>query len=84
VRLRGWRFPPVEASAMSNPSRIVLRPNHGLTTEQARDARARAWAYVFSCFNRRAKQEGSPTLATLDDTRGESKNGSRTKPILPR
>jgi hypothetical protein len=28
--------------------------------------------------------EGSPSLATLNDTRGESENGSRTKPILPR
>jgi hypothetical protein len=28
--------------------------------------------------------EGSPTLATFEDTRGDAQNGSRAKPILPR
>jgi hypothetical protein len=68
---------------MSDPSRIVLQLDVDTVIEQARDARARAWAYVFECFNRRVNQEGSPTLATLEDTRGDSKYDSRTKPTIP-
>jgi hypothetical protein len=35
-------------------------------------------------LKRPVRNEGSPSLATLNDTRGESENDSRTKPILPR
>jgi hypothetical protein len=59
---------------MSDAPRIVLRPNPNITTEQDRGARARAWAYVFECFNRRVDQEGSPTPATLDNDAKESRN----------
>ena len=31
-------------------TRIVFRPHPGITLEQARDGRARAWAYVFKCY----------------------------------
>jgi hypothetical protein len=51
---------------VSNP-RIVLNPREGLTPEQARDARARAWAYVFDCFNRRREQEGGAAISATDD-----------------
>lgn len=51
---------------MSDAPRIALRPNPGITTEQARDARARAWMYVFACFNRRNGQEGGPPTAPED------------------
>ena len=44
---------------MSNTPRIVLRPNPGVTTEQACNARAHAWAYAFSCFNSRSEQEAA-------------------------
>jgi hypothetical protein len=64
---------------MSDAPRIILRPNPNVTTEQARDARANAWRFAFECLNRRVNQEGSPTLTTLDDTRGDSKHDSRTK-----
>jgi hypothetical protein len=51
------------------------------TYKPAPDDCARALALL---LKRPVILEGSPTLATLEDTRGESKNGSRAKPILPR
>lgn len=59
------------------------RPAPGTSQEQARDTRARAWAYVFQCFHRREGQEDSPSPAALDDTRGESQFGSRTDNSIP-
>jgi len=32
------------------PPRIVVRARPGVTAEKARDAHARAWAFVFECF----------------------------------
>jgi hypothetical protein len=68
---------------MPDAQHIGVKPPYDFTPKQAHDARARAWAYVFACFNRRAKQEGSPTLATLKDTRGESKHDSCTEFGVP-
>jgi hypothetical protein len=44
----------------------TLKPDAGQTSEQARDFRARAWSYVFECFNRRNGQEGGPATAPED------------------
>ena len=44
---------------MVNP-RIVISPCSDLPSEKARDARARAWAYVFECFYSRAGKEKVP------------------------
>jgi hypothetical protein len=33
-----------------------VKPTLGITPEQARDARARAWAFVFECFYRHEKE----------------------------
>ena len=41
---------------MNDATRIVVKPNPGITPEQARDARARAWAFVFECFYRHEKE----------------------------
>jgi hypothetical protein len=41
---------------MNDARRIVVKPNPGITPEQARDARARAWAFVFECFYRHEKE----------------------------
>ena len=38
----------------------------GISPQQARDARARVWAYVFECFNRRNGKEGGPPTAHDD------------------
>jgi hypothetical protein len=37
---------------------ITLKPAAGLTPDQVRNARSRAWRYVFDCFNRREELEG--------------------------
>jgi hypothetical protein len=31
-------------------TRIEFRPHPGITLEQARDGRARAWGFVFECY----------------------------------
>jgi hypothetical protein len=41
---------------MNDAWRIVVKPNPGITPEQARDARARAWAFIFECFYRHEKE----------------------------
>lgn len=56
----------------SNPE-IVCTPAPGITPEKARDARARAWAYVFDCFNRRNGKEGGPAK-TAPDAAKENKD----------
>ena len=48
----------------ANNTDIIVKPCPGLTPEQARDARVRAWAYVFTCW--RAKQKGMPPQAAGD------------------
>jgi hypothetical protein len=45
---------------------ITIKPAPGITLEQARDARASAWGYVFQCFRRREGQEGGPAIAAPD------------------
>jgi hypothetical protein len=44
----------------------------GISPQQARDARARVWVYVFECFNRRNGKQGGP--ATAPDDAKEIKN----------
>ena len=41
---------------MNDARRIVVKSNPGITPEQARDARACAWAFVFECFYRHEKE----------------------------
>jgi hypothetical protein len=42
-------------------ARIVHSPLPDATPEQARDARARAWAFVFDCARRRSAVGATPT-----------------------
>ena len=35
---------------MSNAPRIVPRPHHGITPEEALDVRARCWSYIFARY----------------------------------
>ena len=51
---------------MSNAPRIVLRPNPGVTTEQAYDARAHAWAFIFECWH---AKKGDLHALTNDSTK---------------
>jgi hypothetical protein len=39
---------------MKSETRIVLKPALGTTMEEARNARTRAWAFVFECARKRA------------------------------
>ena len=39
---------------MSDAPHIALRTQPGITPEQARDARARAWRFVFNCYEKKA------------------------------
>jgi hypothetical protein len=57
---------------------ITVKPLSGISSDQTRDARARAWAYVFECFNRREIQKGGPTTSRPDAAK-EIKNDSRPK-----
>jgi hypothetical protein len=59
---------------------ISLNTATGLTPEQARDARARAWAFVFKCWQE--KQRSRPTTSGPDNARKESEHVSR-KVIIP-
>jgi hypothetical protein len=70
------------SQVMTSKASIRYSPLADTTPELARDARARAWAYVFSCFNRRAEQEGSPTPATLGND-GSIKGDSADARIIP-
>ncbi len=37
---------------MNSPTRAVPKPRDDVTAEQARTARARAWSYIFSCYEK--------------------------------
>jgi hypothetical protein len=55
-----------------NSTRISYTPCGDISPEQARDARARAWAFVFQCWQK--KQKAAP--ASRPDTRKEEPNAS--------
>ena len=38
---------------MNDATRIVVKPNPGVTPEEARDARVRAWRFVFDCWEQK-------------------------------
>ncbi len=68
----------MKAGVMSDAPRIVLRPNPNVTPEQARDARARAWAFVFECFYRHEKEAVSGR-GSEDDTSDEFTHEERRR-----
>jgi hypothetical protein len=54
----------------------MLKPDAGLTSEQARDVRARAWSYVFECFNRHTKKKAAPASGPDDAILRNTKGGN--------
>ena len=40
----------------ANEPRVIVKPVPGVRPEQARDIRARAWAFVFECFDHHEKE----------------------------
>ena len=51
---------------MSEETRLFQRLHPGVTSEQARDVRARAWAFVFECWH---TKKGDHDDLTSDSTR---------------
>ncbi len=66
---------------MSDTPRVVLRPNLGAPTEQARDARARAWRFVLDAHTRKYPAAGSSERGDNDGTR--IKEDSTDARIIP-
>jgi hypothetical protein len=42
---------------MSDAPRILYRKHHGISPKQARDARARAWAFAFRCWQEKTAKQ---------------------------
>jgi hypothetical protein len=55
---------------------VTAVSNSAITSEQARNARARAWAYVFQCWH---AKKGDCHDLTNNSTPKTMKNGPRTK-----
>jgi len=51
---------------MGEAGYIAVKPLPNISPEQARDARARAWAYVFECWH--AKKGGPHDLTNSSST----------------
>ncbi len=66
---------------MSDAPRILVKPIFDVSPEETLDARARAWAYVFACFERHQSKKGGPDTAP-DDAK-EIKDEFRAKDIIP-
>ena len=58
---------------MSEETRLFQRLHPGVTSEQARDARARAWAFVFECWETKKGEEHDLTK----DLTPRTENGPR-------
>ena len=58
-------------------ARVAHRPPPGISREQARDARARAWTYVFDVWNSKKATRPAPEPSGRDDAK-ESKHGVAT------
>jgi hypothetical protein len=53
---------------VSYSTRTVCRPDSSISAEQARDARARAWAFVFECWQEKQMvAERAPAPDARDD-----------------
>ena len=59
--------------------RVVVKPNSDISLEEARDARARAWVFVFDCYEKKKAAVGA------DHTGGDGKEikDVPANPILP-
>ncbi len=64
---------------MSDIPRAIVRPGVGTSPEEARDTRARAWSFVFQCWQEKQRAGVGPAR----DDRKES-NDLATPNIVPR
>lgn len=58
---------------MSSTPRSAYRPDPDATPEQARNARARVWRYVFECY---AKRKAAPPSGPDDTERRSNEVGA--------
>ena len=54
--------------------RKATTPGHSATSQHARNARARAWAYAFDCYHE--KEAATSPVSRPDDEKGRSSNDS--------
>jgi hypothetical protein len=66
---------------MKAEARIREKPIPGTTMDAARDARARAWRYVFSCYE---KRQAVGVLSTDGDGMKGTEHDHPARRILPR
>jgi hypothetical protein len=59
------------SEGMKSSPHIIVTPASGITPEEARGARSRAWAYVFECWH---AKKGGPHDLTTDATTEMVKN----------
>ena len=55
--------------------RAVSRPRADITPDQAHDARARAWSYIFACYE---KHKAAKSSGGEEQARREAEHVSRT------
>jgi hypothetical protein len=61
---------------------ITLKPSASASPEQARDARARAWAYILACFEPHAnKKEAAPVSRPDDGTKVKEDSANEHRSI---
>ncbi len=65
---------------MTSKPRITDRPHPGIGAEDARDIRARAWAFVFDCHARKAAAGAN---GNRDDTKEGPLDDFRAETSLP-
>ena len=58
---------------MSEAQRLASEPTHGTAPEQARYARARAWAFIFQCWQEKQKSGPTTALDALKEIDGSGK-----------
>ena len=64
--------------ATKTDTEIIVKRTPGLTPEQARDARARAWRFVLDCWE---QKKAAGTSGGEEPARKESKDVSRNRTI---
>jgi hypothetical protein len=63
---------------VSDASRLVVRSRPAISPEEARDARARAWRFVFDCWE---QKKAAGEVGGEEHARKESKDVSRNRTI---
>ena len=76
ISRKGSANPYVSSRMMASKADIKHTLLSGVTPEQARNTRARAWAYIFSCSNQRVSKEAATSPVSRPDDGPKSKEDS--------